>query len=94
MTDKLNISQQCALASQKANHILGYKKRSMASKAREVIAPLYSVLLRTHLQYYIQLWDCQQKKDIELLEQVEEEVEEQVEEQVEEAMGIKGGKTG
>ncbi|KAJ7401312.1 hypothetical protein BTVI_97216 [Pitangus sulphuratus] len=66
--EKLNMTEQLAIAAQKANQILGCMKISVVSGSREEILPPYFALVRSSWECCVQLWSPQHKKDDNLLD--------------------------
>jgi len=52
--NKLDVSEQCAAVAKKANRMLGCINKGINSRDKEVIIPLYSVLVTPHLEYCVQ----------------------------------------
>jgi len=60
--------QQCALTAKRGNCILQCIKQSTTSQSKDIIIPLDFALLQPHLQYRVQFWAPQLKRDVKVLE--------------------------
>ena len=71
VSSDLRPREQCNIARNKANKILGFIGRCVTNRSSEVILRLYLALVRPHLDYAAQFWSPYYRKDIESLEAVQ-----------------------
>lgn len=69
---KLNMRQQCTIATKKSNAIPGLHQEGCYRKIEGGYPFLYSALMRPHLSYWVQFWVFQYKRDMDILEKVEQ----------------------
>lgn len=69
----MNVSKQSVLATKNTNDILGCINRSIASRPRKV-TPLCSALVRLHLENCIQFWAPQNRRDLDILERIQQRI--------------------
>ena len=71
MQSDLNVDQQCCKAANEANRKLGMIRRGFKNKSRAVMLSLYKAMVRPHLDYCIQAWRPDLRKDIDRLGKVQ-----------------------
>ena len=67
---KLTMSQQHAHVAKAANAFWAMLGRVLPSRSREVILPFCSALVRPYLEYHVQFWAPQYKRDMDILERI------------------------
>ena len=67
----MNVLEQCGIAASKGNQILGLIKKTITYKEKQLIVPLYKAIVRPHLEYCIQAWRPNHKKDINKPERIQ-----------------------
>lgn len=51
---RLSMHQQCVLAAKRANHTLGCIRHNISKQVKDEIAPLFPVLMWSHLEHSVQ----------------------------------------
>ena len=71
ISSDLKHTKHCKAACKKANTMLGFIARNFEYKTPEVVLTLYNSMVRPHLEYAVQFWSPNYRKDIESLERVQ-----------------------
>ena len=66
------VSEQCGIAASKGNKLLGLIRRTIMYKEKQLIVPLYKSIVRPRLEYCIKAWRPYHKKDINILERIQQ----------------------
>ena len=71
MNANMKVSEQCRIAASKGNQVLGMIRRNISYKDKSLIVPLYTAIVRPHLEYCIQAWSPYLRKDIDMLDKIQ-----------------------
>ncbi len=72
IASSLKVSQQCKDVASKANRMLRFINRNFSFTNKDVILPLFTSLVKPHLDYAVQFWASHHAKDIVNLEAVQQ----------------------
>ena len=71
ISSDLKHANHCKKAYNKANIMLGFIARNFECKTPDVMLSLYNSMVRPHLEYAVQFWSPNYRKDIDLLERIQ-----------------------
>ena len=71
VSQDLTPREQCIIARNRANRVLGFITRSISNRSSDVILKLYLSLVRPHLDYLLQFLSPYYRTDINKLEAVQ-----------------------
>ena len=71
MNANMNVSEQCRIAASMGNQVLGIIRRNITYKENSLIVPLYTAIVRPHLEYCIQAWSPYFRKYIDRLDKIQ-----------------------
>ena len=64
MNANMKVSEQCRIAASKGNQVLEMIRRNITCKENRLVVPLYKTIVVPHLEYCIQAWIPNLRKDI------------------------------
>ena len=67
---KGNVQRKCAETSNEANSTVGMIRILKVSRDKDAILRMYKSLVRTQMEYCIEVWNPHLKQDVKLLEKV------------------------
>ena len=71
ISSDLKCTKQCIEVEKKAQRLLGYIRRQFRYRNKEIVLLLYKSLVRPHLEYAVQFWSPDLRKDVDRLERVQ-----------------------
>ena len=68
MNANMKVSGQCRIAASKGNQVHGMIRRNITYKEKSLLVHLYKTIVIPHLEYCIQAWNTNLRKDVEKIQ--------------------------